>query len=225
MQALRRLGGRIAKACIGLEVTEHEESSSRRGGLKFCAHNGVQVFDFSTRARCLESVRLLRDTGAGLHDVVEGSRANIEAGAQKTALVLPVGDALLEPFWPQGLGMNRGVHGALNAVWSCCVWREEVLRRRSESAALQEAVIEAHFAFQVLNWRPWMTPHFVLKPFSSWTADWADRTLDYILQDIVAEDKARREQGTEAPARRVVEVPVRVAAILQSTEGHRPQFC
>jgi len=224
MQALRKLGGRIAKACIGLEVSE-QEGSSAKGCLKFCTHNGVQVFDFSTRARCLESVRLLRDTGAGHHDVVEGSRANIETGARKTALVLPVGDALLEPFWPQGLGMNRGIHGALNAVWTCCVWREEVRRHRGASAALQKAVIEAHFAFQVLNWRPWMAPHFVLKPFAKWTVDWADRTLDYIVQDVVADADARKEEISKAPARRIVEVPFRVAGILKSMEGQRPQFC
>ena len=29
-----------------------------------------------------------------------------------------VGDALLEPFWPQGLGSNRGFHSALDAVWA-----------------------------------------------------------------------------------------------------------
>ena len=38
-----------------------------------------------------------------------------EAGTQLAVLV--VGDALLEPFWPEGLGINRGFLSALDAVW------------------------------------------------------------------------------------------------------------
>ena len=41
-------------------------------------------------------------------------------------LVLPVGDALQEPFWPEGLGVNRGMHNALDACWEYFV---EVTRR------------------------------------------------------------------------------------------------
>ena len=37
------------------------------------------------------------------------------AGAQLAVLV--VGDALLEPFWPEGLGVNRGFLSALDAAW------------------------------------------------------------------------------------------------------------
>ena len=31
-------------------------------------------------------------------------------------LVMPIGDALQSPFWPQGLGVNAGFHSALNAL-------------------------------------------------------------------------------------------------------------
>jgi len=30
--------------------------------------------------------------------------------------VFVAGDALLEPFWPEGLGVNRGFHTALDTV-------------------------------------------------------------------------------------------------------------
>ena len=30
--------------------------------------------------------------------------------------VMAVGDSLIEPFWPEGLGINRGFHSALDAV-------------------------------------------------------------------------------------------------------------
>jgi len=32
-------------------------------------------------------------------------------------LVALVGDALIEPFWPEGLGVNRGFMSALDAAW------------------------------------------------------------------------------------------------------------
>mmetsp|Transcript_107240 Transcript_107240/g.201869 ORF Transcript_107240/g.201869 Transcript_107240/m.201869 type:complete len:106 (-) Transcript_107240:8-325(-) len=33
-------------------------------------------------------------------------------------LVAAVGDALMEPFWPEGLGITRGFLGALDACWT-----------------------------------------------------------------------------------------------------------
>ena len=39
-------------------------------------------------------------------------------------LVLSVGDALQEPFWPEGLGINRGMHNALDACWAANKWGE-----------------------------------------------------------------------------------------------------
>ena len=37
-------------------------------------------------------------------------------------LLLPIGDALQEPFWPEGLGINRGIHNALDACWVAHKW-------------------------------------------------------------------------------------------------------
>ena len=30
--------------------------------------------------------------------------------------------AAQEPFWPEGLGVNRGMHNALDAVWVASQW-------------------------------------------------------------------------------------------------------
>ena len=35
-----------------------------------------------------------------------------------------VGDALQEPFWPEGLGINRGMHNAMDACWVANQWAE-----------------------------------------------------------------------------------------------------
>ena len=53
--------------------------------------------------------------------------AKIARGFEHAVPVLPVGDSLLEPFWPQGLGSNRGFHSALDAIWAVHVFQQEGL--------------------------------------------------------------------------------------------------
>merc|ERR1712228_267217 len=79
------------------------------------------------------------------------------------ALVLPVGDAQLEPFWPQGLGTNRGFHTALNAVWSMLCYR---------FVSLERAVLEQHFAFTAVV-QSFAT--FRVNDHKEWSADPATR--------------------------------------------------
>ena len=61
--------------------------------------HGAALFDFSKRSNATEAAKYL---------VADG-------GVQLAVLV--VGDALMEPFWPEGLGVNRGFLSALDAVW------------------------------------------------------------------------------------------------------------
>lgn len=60
--------------------------------------NGIQLFDFSTRQRTEQTSVVLR------------------RGDSKFLATL-VGDALMEPFWPEGLGINRGFLSALDTCW------------------------------------------------------------------------------------------------------------
>lgn len=60
----------------------------------------ISVFDFSTR-ECLRQAGMSNEHGQ---------------------CFLPIGDALQEPFWPEGLGVNRGIHNALDAVWVANKW-------------------------------------------------------------------------------------------------------
>ena len=56
-----------------------------------------------------------RETSGHIMQVVVGVRGK-PLGASPL-LVLPVGDALQEPFWPEGLGINRGMHNAFDACF------------------------------------------------------------------------------------------------------------
>jgi hypothetical protein len=111
-----------------------------------------------------EACALLRDAHEGFHrsvDIFDFSERNTMRHASEVVtaidgreldnrmLVLPVGDALQEPFWPEGLGVNRGMHNALDAVWTANQWgtvrddqeaRVELVRKRQslyESKTLQ----------------------------------------------------------------------------------------
>jgi hypothetical protein len=78
------------------------------------APDDADLFDFSGTMRAQSSC-------AFLHALADGSSPQ-ESGP---AMVLLVGDALLEPFWPEGLGIVRGFHGALDAAATVRAWGGE----------------------------------------------------------------------------------------------------
>ena len=82
----------------------------------------VDIFDFSERhcmSRACEVVT-----------AVDGVMRH------QPLLVLSVGDALQEPFWPEGLGINRGMHNALDACWAANKWGEARERGSMKIGAL-----------------------------------------------------------------------------------------
>ena len=60
-------------------------------------------------------------------------------------LILPCGDALQNPYWPQGLGINRGMHHTIDAVWAvylaACGMETDVV------------IQERKFAFRLVDWK------------------------------------------------------------------------
>ena len=71
----------------------------------------VDLFDFSGTSR------MASDSAAALVIEVDG-----QPRERGPLLVQPVGDALQEPFWPQGLGLNRGILNAQDACWTAHSW-------------------------------------------------------------------------------------------------------
>ncbi|KAK3264702.1 hypothetical protein CYMTET_26582 [Cymbomonas tetramitiformis] len=91
---------RAAATCIGIPET--------------CPPVGrrpAAIFDFSERME--------RGTAALLFQTPPDAPENQEQG-----LALLVGDALQEPFWPEGLGINRGFLSALDAAWTVAHFRK-----------------------------------------------------------------------------------------------------
>lgn len=70
----------------------------------------VDIFDFSGKRRMRRAAEVVR--------CVDGNTL----APHSRLLVLPVGDALQEPFWPEGLGVNRGLHNALDGAWVATKW-------------------------------------------------------------------------------------------------------
>ena len=111
---------------------------SSAGAIEFAEHHPKQLFDFSSKAKCDAAARTL--------------------GSSAQRLVMPIGDALASPFWPQGLGVNRGFHSALDAV--------DCIRRG-------QGVDFANFAYRASHYHPFLVK--VLTKASTWTADITSR--------------------------------------------------
>jgi hypothetical protein len=73
------------------------------------ADQGPGLFDFSKMKRSSEGLVFIEPP-------VHGATDHGSAGNDEKLLVTLVGDALVEPFWPEGLGISRGFFG----VWDVC---------------------------------------------------------------------------------------------------------
>ena len=68
------------------------------------------------------------------------------AALDSPLLVLPVGDALQEPFWPEGLGVNRGYHNMYDGVWAAHQWS---VKGAADDPVKQAAIVrERQFLYE-----------------------------------------------------------------------------
>ena len=109
----------------------------------FSEHHGINIFDFSCKGHLLKSYSVL----ASDH-------------SPSAPLVLPIGDSLVNPFWPQGLGVNRGFHSAIDAAWTLYVDRTQ---------GRSEAIAERQAAHDMMMWLPLQAK--LINPGTGWQAD------------------------------------------------------
>lgn len=121
--------------------------------VEFSDFHPVQIFDFSAKGRCTTFAKQLPDSGTGCN-----------------GLIFPIGDAAQNPFWPQGLGVNRGFHSALDAVWAA-----------QQSFAL-EALAERQCAWAVMDFKVFSQSS--INPASKWSSDPTTRYSRGIYQAI-----------------------------------------
>ncbi|KAI8930169.1 hypothetical protein BC831DRAFT_440730 [Entophlyctis helioformis] len=143
----------------------------------FAAKHGIQVFDFSCRGLCVDPFRWID--------------AAPSAQAHRPALVLPIGDALQNPYWPQGLGVNRGVQNALDAVWMA-----HVLGLHGSRAFAEE---ERRTAFKAMDWTTF--EQGLLRPAAGWSIDPLDRYASYLFASIHNTDIEQRAPFPSLPQR------------------------
>jgi hypothetical protein len=132
------------------------------GGDQFAAANPIQLFDFSSKGELVDKARAFGDL-----------------------LVLPVGDALQNPFWPQGLGVNKGFHSALDGVAAALVRHDDVAR----------AVETAVFLHSCRNYTAFFEK-IVLPTADQWTCD---ATTRYAREHFLRMHMDAVEQGVESP--------------------------
>jgi hypothetical protein len=106
---------------------------------EFAPHNPVQCFDFSAKGELIEKARVLGDR----------------------LLVLPIGDALQSPFWPQGLGVNKGFHSAIDAVAAALA---------AERQGAQQGVATQQFLHVVRNYVAFFEQQLTA-PGTNWSTD------------------------------------------------------
>ena len=143
---------------------------------EFFETNPVQLFDFSRRARCVDPVRVLcpadASSGAPEPRILSPAEFLRGEGGRAQALVLPVGDALQEPIWTQGLGINRGFHTAMNQAYACLLARETRTNPLDAavrtSCAVHEAVCKMKWGEGHSGLAGSGSGHIGLKPFKEW---------------------------------------------------------
>mmetsp|Transcript_28351 Transcript_28351/g.34584 ORF Transcript_28351/g.34584 Transcript_28351/m.34584 type:complete len:1012 (+) Transcript_28351:531-3566(+) len=144
----------------------------------FCESNPVQLFDFSRRARCLDPVRLLcASSSPSVLSPADFSEAmvkntHLEPTNTGIAMALPVGDALQEPNWTQGLGINRGFHTAMNQAFVCLLAREKsLLAAVAESCAVHKRMLDMKWGMGHSGLAGSGSGKIGLKPFKKWDTD------------------------------------------------------
>lgn len=84
----------------------------------FCDEFACMTFDFSTQTRCPTTVKF--------HNKINN---------KETAMACLVGDALMEPFWPEGLGCIRGFLSGFDAVSNINTWLESGAEAAKDNAS------------------------------------------------------------------------------------------
>lgn len=131
--------------------------------VEFADKHACNIFDFSCKGKLAKIHRIL--------------------GEDSGALVAPIGDTLQNPFWPQGLGVNRGFQSSLDAVWA-------IYLKHAGDGGWQQAQEEHLSAWKLLTWFPFRME--LLLPGGSWSADPLSRYSPTIAKSIYNESLASK---------------------------------
>jgi hypothetical protein len=131
--------------------------------------HGVNIFDFSCKGRLTQPFSALKPK-------------NITENVHHP-LVLPIGDTLVNPFWPQGLGVNRGFHSSLDAAWTVFL---DSIAPTSGSSSRDIALHERDVSHRMMMWFPLLPP--LVNSGTQWKADPLTRYAAKIPQTMHMND-------------------------------------
>mmetsp|Transcript_22491 Transcript_22491/g.49283 ORF Transcript_22491/g.49283 Transcript_22491/m.49283 type:complete len:1072 (+) Transcript_22491:191-3406(+) len=150
----------------------------------------AQLFDFSTTRRAVSGITVL-DAASVVH-AGPGSTSSSSAPSSTARLLVGLcGDALIEPFWPEGLGIVRGFFGALDLVSACKVF--------AETGDAEASIAHFEGAFSQLKSLAAKTRSAVLKPDDA--AFGLDPTSRYRYANGNHQSMAKRAASAPASAR------------------------
>jgi hypothetical protein len=131
--------------------------------------HGVNIFDFSCKGQLTKPFTTL---------IPKNDDGNVHH-----PLVLPIGDTLINPFWPQGLGVNRGFHTSLNAVWTVFL---DSIAPTSGSSSRDIALHELDSSHRMMMWFPLMP--VLVNPGLQWKVDPLTRYVAKVPQAMHMND-------------------------------------
>lgn len=98
------------------------------------ADRGPRLFDFSKTRRMEQGLKFVAPPNVARKDEDD------EEDHEDLLLTAFVGDALIEPFWPEGLGIVRGFFAALDACSSVVLWSQGSTRIEVENHSVEAYV-------------------------------------------------------------------------------------
>ena len=124
----------------------------------FSQKHGVQIFDFSCKGVCVDQLRFLKC-------------------GNTQAPIFPIGDAIQNPFWPQGLGVNRGFQSTLDAVYAARLW--------STTGDVELVKLERQLAWKVMDWKSFQEESLQTPDSKTlWNSDPFSRYSHALYKDI-----------------------------------------
>jgi hypothetical protein len=139
--------------------------------------HGVNIFDFSCKGQLTKPFTTL-----------------VPSTPSENAhhpLVLPIGDSLVNPFWPQGLGVNRGFHSSIDAVWTVL---QDTLPSSGNTTSRALALQERDISHRMMMWLPLMP--FLVNSGVQWKADPLSRYASKIPQTMHMNDVQKHATTT-----------------------------
>lgn len=163
--------------------------------VELCDENPIQLFDFSSRSRALHPFKFLTFNDNSKINLINGiDYLSLDDNDKKLNHYIPafvVGDSLLEPFWTQSLGINRGIHNMKDAIYTYNLMKLDLI---------EDSIDEIYFFNRVITSMAWRKQIQVLNNANQWTNDGKSRYTHNSIK-LIKEEYRTKQKKSKVPKR------------------------